>query len=72
MHGSPAVRGCANGGGVLTRECATGINDYQEALTDLGQLADGVITRGCYSKGFGNNEGDTGNKGCDIKGCANM
>ena len=52
--------------GLLTR----GVNGCQGVSTDLGQLADGMATTVCDGKRFDNKRGDTGNKGCDNKGCA--
>ena len=51
------------GRGVLTRVCANSINDCCRALTDLGQIADGVTTRECDRRGPGNKGGDTGTRG---------
>ena len=40
-------------------------------LTELGQLAYGVIATGCDSEGLLDNRGsDAGNEACDKKGCA--
>ena len=57
MHGSPAPWLCVNG-----------IDLFQEASTDLGQIADGVITTGCDTKKFDKKGNNTGNKGCDNRG----
>ena len=59
-------------GGVIMRGCANGSCDCQGALLDLGQTADGVITRGCDIKWVDIEGGDTDNKGYENKGCVNV
>ena len=47
---------------------ATALMIAEGTLTDLGQIADGVITRGRDGKGFENKGGDAGEKGCGSRG----
>ena len=60
------------------RECGYGGGDNGGALMeltiaeDLDQIADGVITRGCYSKWVRHKRGNIGKKEGDNKGCANV
>ena len=58
--------------GGLTRGCANVTKGCQGALTDVGQLADGVIARGGDSEGLDNKGSDAHNTGCDNKRCASM
>ena len=51
MHGSPAARGCGDGGrGVVTTGCTNGV--MAAINKDLAQNTDAVIRRGCGGKGI--------------------
>lgn len=66
--GCVVTLGCGNGEGGGNEGCANGIRHCKEALTDLGQIARGEITRGCDSEEF-DDKGGTYYR-CDKQACA--